>query len=239
MKKRKIFLGVLLASAAIGLAACGGSKEPKYDDETTDTGEPALKVTYTVTFITNGGTAVNPVDVNDGDKLVAPTAPTKEEDANYTYTFAGWYKDSSLQNEFDFNTETITSAITLYAKWNQTAKQAPQPDMFLVSFSTNGGTSVAPIEVEDGAKIEAPVAPTKEATAAETYEFGGWYKDEGLQNAFDFDNDTITSAITLYAKWNATPVEYEVTFVSNGGSDVTSQTLAYGSKLSEPLWLHL
>ncbi|MBQ9900263.1 MAG: InlB B-repeat-containing protein [Acholeplasmatales bacterium] len=317
MKKRKIFLGVLLASAAIGLAACGGNnKEPNYDTEQTVTGDPALKVAYTVTFVSNGGTAVNSVQVNDGEKLVEPTAPTKAEDANYTYTFAGWYKDDALQNAFDFDTEVIKSAITLYAKWNQneklivpvtyvvsfntnggndvasqtvesggkvtrptdptkaedanytyafagwyadqalqtefdfnaeiistttiyakwtqTPKQAPQPDKFLVSFNTNGGTDVAPVEVEEGAKLEAPSAPTKSATAAESYTFAGWYKDESLQQEFNFDTDTITEAITLYAKWNSTPIEYQVAFVSNGGTTVSSQTIAYGQKATEP-----
>ena len=233
MNKRKLFIGLLLASTAFGLAACGNSK-PADNDNSPGSGDPSQVVKYTVTFVTNGGSVVSPVEVNAGEKLTAPTAPTKAEDESYTYSFAGWYKDATLSQEFDFNTETINSATTLYAKWNQTAKQAPQPDIFIVSFDSNGGTTVAAIEAEEGSKISAPTAPTKAADATATYEFAGWYKDSGLQTAFDFDTETITAAITLYAKWNATPVEYQVTFNSNGGTAVATQNIAYGQKASEP-----
>jgi uncharacterized repeat protein (TIGR02543 family) len=32
------------------------------------------------------------------------------------FTFAGWYEDAALENEYDFDTP-ITQDITLYAKW--------------------------------------------------------------------------------------------------------------------------
>jgi uncharacterized repeat protein (TIGR02543 family) len=50
--------------------------------------------------------------------------------------------------------------------------------------------------VEDGGLVTEPMAPTKAG-----YAFGGWYKESGCTNAWNFNTDTVTSDITLYAKW--------------------------------------
>lgn len=65
----------------------------------------------------------------------------------------------------------------------------------------------------------------------EHYDFGGWYKDNKLTEAFDFEKD-VTEPMTLYAKWN--PKEYTVSFASNGGTAVNSVKYKYESKLSKP-----
>ena len=66
------------------------------------------KTTFTVTFDTDGGSNVNAIDVLEGEKIKAPTNPTKEG-----YKFAEWQLDGKT---FDFNTP-ITKNITLKAKW--------------------------------------------------------------------------------------------------------------------------
>ena len=38
------------------------------------------------------------------------------------------------------------------------------------------------------------------------FSFEWWYKDSGLSEIWDFNNDTVNSDITLYAKWNKVPV---------------------------------
>ncbi len=66
----------------------------------------------TVTFNSNGGSAVDPQYVNFGATATAPTPdPTKQDSA-----FGGWYSDSLLTTPFVFST-SITSSITLYALW--------------------------------------------------------------------------------------------------------------------------
>ncbi|MDR0721831.1 MAG: InlB B-repeat-containing protein, partial [Treponema sp.] len=55
---------------------------------TEDTDEPT---TYTVTFNTNGGTAVDAVQVEEGKTLTKPGAPAKTG-----YTFSAWYRDAGL-----------------------------------------------------------------------------------------------------------------------------------------------
>lgn len=66
---------------------------------------------YTVTFVTNGGSAVDAVQVTAGNTVRKPSDPTKNG-----YSFAGWYKDSTMKTTWDF-TSPITSDTYIYAKW--------------------------------------------------------------------------------------------------------------------------
>ncbi len=68
-----------------------------------------------VTFETNGGTTINPIQYNYGDKLGELEIPTKSG-----VYFVGWY---SLDEEIQYTADTIIEEnLTLYAKWiNSTA----------------------------------------------------------------------------------------------------------------------
>ena len=144
---------------------------------------PNLK--FIVTF-DNEGTRTTAI-IDDGDKLTAPAAPTKEG-----YRFGGWYYDNSgSKAKWNFDTDTVTRAMTLTAKWVRT---------YTVAFDTSGGSAVAPVTVDAGSTVTKPADPTKSG-----YTFGGWYKDSTLQTPWDFANDTVTEDMTLYAKWTANP----------------------------------
>jgi len=62
----------------------------------------------------------------------------------------------------------------------------------------SGMSSVpAPVSsVEHGYKIGEPATPT-----SVNYMFGGWYKDADCIDRWDFEADTVTQTMTLYAKW--------------------------------------
>ena len=66
---------------------------------------------FTITFNSNGGSAVSEVKVRDGALANKPANPTKSG-----YAFDGWYKDADLTQPFDWNSP-VTGNITLYAKW--------------------------------------------------------------------------------------------------------------------------
>ena len=69
--------------------------------------------TYTVTFQSNGGSAVSSyTGIRHGATISAPADPTRSG-----YVFNLWYADSSLTQRFEFATQTITANTTLYAKW--------------------------------------------------------------------------------------------------------------------------
>ena len=78
---------------------------------------------------------------------------------------------------------------------------------FTVSFESNGGTSVASQTVLDGTRATEPdPAPTKASDENNSYTFAGWYSNPELTgDAYDF-NTAVTGTLTLYAKWNATPI---------------------------------
>lgn len=73
---------------------------------------PVPVATFTVTFDTDGGSAVPPQTVEDGGLVTEPADPTKD-----TYTFDGWYKEDAFLTPWDFATDTVTADTTIYAKW--------------------------------------------------------------------------------------------------------------------------
>jgi|GEM_PF-4291817 len=164
------------------------------------------KPVYTVSFDSNGGSSIASQSVISGNNALEPTAPTKNGS-----TFLYW---SLNGNRFNFSS-TINSSITLTAVWGQT-----------VTFDSNGGSSVSSQTVVSGQTATEPTAPTKT-----DYTFGGWTLNN---SAFSFSTP-ITGDITLVASWTAvTPVSYTVTFDSNGGSAVSSQTVVSGQTATEP-----
>ena len=68
-------------------------------------------MTYTVSFISNGGSPVSDQIVQSGNTATQPTAPTKTG-----YTFVEWCSDIALTTAFNFSTP-ITVDTTIYAKW--------------------------------------------------------------------------------------------------------------------------
>jgi uncharacterized repeat protein (TIGR02543 family) len=168
--------------------------------------------TYTVSFNSNGGSSVNNQTVNYNATATSPVAPTKTG-----YTFGGWYSDAGLTSAFNFST-AITANTTLYAKWTI--------NTYTVSFNSNGGTSVGSQTVNYNTTATSPTAPTKTG-----YTFWGWYSDAGLTATFSFSS-AITANITLYAKWNIN--SYTVSFNSNGGSAVNSQSVNYNDLATQP-----
>ena len=69
---------------------------------------------YTVTFDANGhGTAPTQQKTTYGGKITEPAAPTAEN-----YYFQGWFKESTYENMWDFDSDIVTANITLYAKWS-------------------------------------------------------------------------------------------------------------------------
>ena len=229
MKKRKILLGALLATTAIfGIASCDGP-DPDADkiEDNGGSGEPQGEVTkYTVTFDSKGGSTVASQEVDEGGKATQPTAPTKTETAQYTFTFAGWYKDSACTQAFNFASDTITANTTLYAKWTENVKS------YTVTFNSNGGTAVAAATVNYGSTVSRPNDPSKEGTADTKYAFGGWYKDAALTQAYDFSSQ-VTGAFTLYAKWTETD-KFTVQFNTGEGTHVDSQLVFEGETATRP-----
>ena len=68
---------------------------------------------YKVTYNSNGGSSVSTQTVLINGLATKPKDPTKDG-----YDFVGWYTDSNLKEEYDFDTK-VTNSFTLYAKWEE------------------------------------------------------------------------------------------------------------------------
>lgn len=166
--------------------------------------------TFTVTFETFGGSVVVGQAVKKGERASNSTTPTKRG-----YVFLGWYEDIDCTVEFDFNTPILDDTI-IYAKWQ----------VIRVTVSFVQGTMTQQRELDYGQAIAAPETPVREG-----YTFAGWYLDEELLLRFDFDTK-ITGDLVLYAKFNINT--YNVTFRTNGGSEIEGQKVVYGNKAVRP-----
>ncbi|MFR9582593.1 MAG: InlB B-repeat-containing protein [Rikenellaceae bacterium] len=179
-----------------------------YSCSTTE--DPEIQ-SYVITFECNEGTSVDPISVVSGSLLELDCETTREG-----YTFGGWYSCDSLEFEWDFSTP-ITENITLYAKWYEN---------LTIIYETGEGSPITSNTISYNAVIPEPDAPTRTG-----YDFDGWYTSDSYSTAWDFDN-LVTTPTTLYAKW--TIATYVVTFNSNGGSEVSSQSIVYNTYLDEP-----
>jgi uncharacterized repeat protein (TIGR02543 family) len=174
----------------------------------------------TVTFNSSGGTPINATqEILYNDTIVKPSDPIK-----VGMNFVAWYADEALNKVWNFPAYRITESTTLYARWTEA-------ENLIVTFDTNGGIPVAMFgEVQLHGTASKPADPIKVG-----YSFVGWYGDEALTQAWDFTIDTISTNITLYAKW-AEASSLVVTFNSNGGSAIPAiSNVAFNGTINKPI----
>ena len=105
---------------------------------------------YTISFNSNGGTAVDPITHDYGTAISAPAAPTKEG-----YTFAGW--SPAVPSTMPAENKTVT------AQWSV--------NQYTVTFDANGGEGGTSGKQDYGSTITAPTV------TREGYTFTGWTPD--------------------------------------------------------------
>ena len=143
---------------------------------------------YTVTFDSNGGSAVTAQSIEAGQKATKPADPTKDG-----YDFKGWTLNGSA---YDFNT-AVNGNITLVATWEQ--KQVV-PTTYTVSFAANGGTGT----MADVTGISGEYTlPENGFTAPDGKQFKAWSVD-GNEKAVG-DKITVTADTTVTAVWETIP----------------------------------
>lgn len=164
---------------------------------------PAKTVSYyakwegvenTVTFATNGGSAVDSKIGITGETIAAPAEPSRTG-----YVFAGWYSDQNCTKKWDFGSDTVPGAMTLYAGWT--------PAQYTVTFNANGGT----VKPESKSVTYTEVYGELPTPTRQGYDFLGWFtaQTDGAQVRED-DRVAITAGQTLYAHWTEGAVNYTV-----------------------------
>lgn len=77
---------------------------------------------YTIMWETNGGSELTgnyTTTADYGTPIARPNDPTKEADAQYTYTFEGWYTDKGLTKPLADDATVPADGMTVYAKWTE------------------------------------------------------------------------------------------------------------------------
>ena len=208
--------------AARYAAVTGGFVEV---ENVTHFSEFVVEPAYTVTFNTNGGSAMESQTVDEGAAATRPDDPTKTG-----FTFAGWYSDSSLTAEYNFATP-VTENLTLYAKW--TENTTPTTYTVTVNGTSNGTVSANPTSVAAGEQITLTVTP------ASGYTLDTLTVTDAENHPVSVSDNRFTmpaSNVTVTATFRATtpPTTYSVTFYTNGGSAVSSQSVSPNGKAMRP-----
>ena len=159
--------------------------------------------TYRITFDTMGGQGVTHQDYEYNQTLTLPIeAPDIYKE---THVFKGWYIDSQYQTPFTLS-KMPAESITLYAKWGLLVK---------LTFVTQGGPSIEPIEKEAGTPLVMPNYGTYSG-----HVFGGWFLDP--EYSTPFNSSVIPSSDrVIYVKWDKT---YMITF-HDAGNKTTMQVI--------------
>lgn len=171
--------------------------------------------TYTVTNnLTNCSSSNTSTSVTEGATYSTTiTANTGYVIQSITVTMSGNDITSMVTSEDGtISIDDVSGDIVITA----TAK-ASTTTTYTVTFKDYDGTVLDTQTVSEGGSATAPTSPTRTG-----YTFTGW--DKSFKN--------VTSDLTVTAQY--TIKKYTVTFNSNGGSSVTSQTVNYGSKATEP-----
>ena len=134
---------------------------------------------YIIQFNSNGGSPVNSQSITgSGYKVSRPTNPTKDN-----YSFAGWYSDKELTNEWNFDT-VATSSMTLYAKW--------ESEDVIRTTTTNYHTRVT-----GKLSITGDDSYTKNYNSGETY-LDGNYNDENIATIISSYKNDMNSIASKY-----------------------------------------
>ncbi len=180
MMKRKtllLLLALLVCAFAVMAVSCDGTNPETPSTAETTTEEPTAPVEkVTLTFHTDGGVAIQPVEVEKGSVYVLPT-PQKEG-----CRFDGWYDTENFKGSA-LTSVTAETDLVLYAKW---------VSQYAVTFDLAGGTlSTSVLYLEEGTVIYDAVKdliPTK-ANAL----FDGWYVgDKALSKTLRMSTDGVT-----------------------------------------------
>ncbi len=176
---------------------------------------------FAVTFETNGGTTVEPQQVEEGQKAVKPDDPTRDG-----FAFAGWFTDEELTQAYDFDAP-VTADLTLYAKWDETAVTYE-----VKFFDEDGTTPIGEAQtVKENEKPVAPESPVKAATAQYTYTFTGWKVKDTVEPVYTADSlPAITADTEFIAVYTATMNKYTIKFVNEDGTVLeTDENVPYGT----------
>lgn len=188
---------------------------------------------YTLTFNPNGGT-VTPTskDLEYNSAYGTLPTPTRASDAQYTYTFAGWYTAATGGTQVTTTTKMAAKDTTIYAHWTSNTRS------YTVSYQTTYGTLNRTSQSVAYNSRGSCTLTMPNNTAEFTYTFVGWYTAANgggtkVGSELTLETPAITGTVTYYAYVTRSTKSYTHTFNANGGGTVSPATItkAYNTAL--------
>lgn len=188
---------------------------------------------YTLTFNPNGGTVtLTSKDLEYNSVYGTLPTPTRASDAQYTYTFAGWYTAATGGTQVTATTKMAAKDTTVYAHWTSNTRS------YTVSYKTTYGTlNRTSQSVAYNSKGSCTLTMPNN-TAEFTYTFVGWYTAVNgggtkVGSELTLETPAITGTVTYYAYVTRSTKSYTHTFNANGGGTVSPSTItkAYNTAL--------
>lgn len=142
--------------------------------------------------------------IRSGNKIIEPASPSSAG-----FVFLGWYKEPSLTNAWDFNTD-ITEETILYAKWKAID--------YNIKFDLMGYNATTPAEIKKTYKTN--VTLPRPTNIQVGHKFAGWYIDKAYATSYAGDSDLTTienDTKTVFAKWEEGYEQHTIYFNANGG----------------------
>ena len=192
---------------------------------------PAL-TKYTVSYNANGGSGA-PASQSKYYGKTLTLSGTKPSRTGYT--FKGWATSASGSVTYTSGASyTANASATLYAVW--------QANTYTVKYNANGGTG-APSNQTKTHGVTLTLSSTKPTRASESedgvvtsYTFKGWATTSTATSVSYAAGAkyTANASTTLYAVWakTTTVTKYDVSYNTNGGSNVSSQVKTKGTALT-------
>ncbi|MCK9470872.1 MAG: InlB B-repeat-containing protein [Bacilli bacterium] len=168
--------------------------------------------TYTLHFVTNGGSEVSDITEEYGKEISVSTIRDG-------YNFVGWYKDSSLSlaSYYELGSTMPAENLTLYAKWEMITYSIVY---VMNEYTTNDASNPATYNVTSNISLISP-------SVIEGI-FIGWFTDEDY--TYEIENiSNMTGNLTLYGKVEMN--QYTMTFVTNGGTEISPITQDYDTAI--------
>ena len=177
--------------------------------------------TLTVTYDSNGGSAINGVSTTvTGGILTAAAGVTTWEG----HTFEGWFFTRGTGTAVNWGgAHNKTADFTIYAHWHETVPAASHTVTFNGNANNTSGSMTSQV-------ANSSTFLTTNAFTRPGYYFAGWNTVAGGSGTGYADGVSynFTSDVTLYAQWtaNPAPTTYTVTFNANLGTGTMDPQVA-------------
>ena len=172
---------------------------------------------YTVIWKSQDGATTYETDTEDYGAAVSfdGTEPTKEADAQFTYTFEGWATESGQETGKQVSElPTVSGNVTYYASFSKTT------NTYTVTWKSQDGSETyeTDTDVPYGTAVSFDgTEPTKPADVQYTYTFAGWATSANAESGTAVANlPAVSGDATYYAAFSKVTNKYTVTYQYGG-----------------------